>query len=132
MKISNRPFILLEVFLAISILALTLIPLSTFPYKAAKKERELLTQIECERIFGLAHAHLFTLLETSQEIPSCVDLGNYEGDLSSLGTISLQASANIHLIKEKLPYQLFAIELSLKQKQFPDQLKQFHYTHKKT
>lgn len=90
MKRCAQPFILLEIFIALTILALVIIPLSTFPFKAAKKEKEAMLAVECERIYGLAQADLLDRIETIALLEEA-DLGTYTATLSSVGSFDYNA-----------------------------------------
>ena len=110
----KRPFILLEVLIAISILALVIVPLSSFPFKAMKKEREMITLIECERIFGLVHADFLAHLQEHPSFAESIDLGDYELSLTSLGKWSYHATAELSSKKAKDQHNLYKVTLSLK------------------
>lgn len=90
----KQPFILLEIFIAISILALVIIPLSSFPYKAYQKQTESMKQVECERIYHLAYADFLSSIETNYDKDE-LDLGSFEANLSSIGKTQYNAFANI-------------------------------------
>jgi|JI9StandDraft_1071089.scaffolds.fasta_scaffold64985_2 hypothetical protein len=88
MKRRFHPFLLTEVFIAITLLALCLLPLMTFPYRAAQKEREALFSLEKERLLGVAFARLlqnkenfFSLTELLEEGALAFDLPEVTLDL---------------------------------------------------
>ena len=99
MKRIYRPFVLLEVFLAITILALAIIPLSSFPYKTYQKQTETLKQIECERISHVAYGDFLTSIDDyfSKEE---VELGEYEIDLPTIGKFPYQIVAKLDRSEE--------------------------------
>ncbi len=113
MKYRLRPFILLEVLIAISILALVIVPLSSFPFKALKKEREMLILVESERVLSLAHADLLTYLQEHPPTEKSIDLGNYELELTTLGKFSYHAMADLTSEKSKERHHLYKVTLSL-------------------
>ena len=65
MKIRKRSIILLEVFLALAILTIALLPLTSFPYQYFAKEKRLLESIERERVFDLSFRETLSLLSSS-------------------------------------------------------------------
>lgn len=110
MKIRKNHFILLEIFIAISILALVIIPLSSFPFRAAQKQSEIMKEIECERIFSLSYAKLLSEIETFIDQDE-IELGKYFVDLSSLGSYEYRAVAK--LTKEVTEKNHFLVKTTL-------------------
>ncbi len=76
MPIKKRPFVLIELFLALALMSLSLIPISSYPVKIIQKELTLLIEMQLEEISEVAFRDL--LLELSSYIdpetlePSCL------------------------------------------------------------
>lgn len=61
----KRKFILLEVFIALALISLAVIPITSYPYKIYCKELESLQKIELEHIYDLAMADFIKTLTSS-------------------------------------------------------------------
>ena len=112
MKRISHPFILLEIFIALTILALVIVPLSSFPYKAAAKEKEAMLAVECERIFGLAQADLLDRIYSLALLEEA-EIGIYTANLSNLGSFDYNAKVTFKKKKKKDQHILLASEISL-------------------
>lgn len=112
MKLIKRPFVLLEVIIAITLLALVIIPLSSFPYKAYQKQIESLKLIESERLFNLAHAEFLAHIDEyfSQDE---VELSPLKMDLANLGQIEYSPKATITREMNEEKYHLLKVKMAL-------------------
>jgi hypothetical protein len=58
MSVNRRPFILIELFLALALLSLSLIPIASHPLKIVQKELTLFIEMELEELTDLAFRDL--------------------------------------------------------------------------
>lgn len=113
MKARRHPFILLEVFLALTILSLALIPLSSFPYRTAKKDREQMMRAESERIYSLVYADFLTQCTHTHPQIGEYNLTSYQAVLPHLGSYQLSATVNIAAKKTSSHSTLYALTFQL-------------------
>jgi hypothetical protein len=66
MCIKQRPFILIELFLALALISLSLIPIASYPFKITQKEISVLIEMQLEEISEVAFRDL--LLDLSSYI----------------------------------------------------------------
>ena len=112
MKVIKRSFILLEVMIAIALLALVIIPLSSFPYKTYQKQIDLLKLVETQRLYGLAHAEFLEKIDTfySQDEAALTPLTL---DLGILGQTEYTPKASITREINEEKYQLLKVKIDL-------------------
>ncbi len=58
MHIKKRPFILLELFLALALISLSIIPIASYPFKITQKELSTLIEIQLQEIAEVAFKDL--------------------------------------------------------------------------
>ncbi len=77
MKIKKRPFILLELFLALALIALSLVPIASYPFKIYQKELTLLIEMQLQETAEIAFRDLLL------DLPSYIDTETLEPYLES-------------------------------------------------
>lgn len=119
MKRRRHGFILLEVFIAISLLTMALLPISSYPYKIFEKERKKLLAIECKRAETLVFArfvqnltdYITPLLLEQDEI--LIPLGQESIDLGKLGRYAFDVEIKITTENKNQTSYLLACEVCL-------------------
>lgn len=107
---SKKPFILLEVFLAIALLALCLIPIASSPFRHFLKQTKALKQMELERLNDVAYRdflHELPSITTFQDLPASKEgalhhlMGPYTFRVEECGDYSYQASFSYWIVAPK-------------------------------
>jgi hypothetical protein len=103
-------FLLFEVFLAIALLALCLIPIASSPFRNFIKQSNALKQMELERLSDVAYKDLlnilpsittFDSLPTTKNESTSYDLGTYKFDIEECGTYSYLANFRFWIVDPK-------------------------------
>lgn len=115
----RRSFILLEVFIAISLLTMAIIPISSYPYKVFEKEKKELLAIELKRAESLVFARFVQGL-CEHITPHLLEQGLIELELEKqwinlekLGHFPYRAKISITSENKKKSSYLLACEVSL-------------------
>lgn len=101
MRIRKHPFILFEVFLAMALLSLAIIPITSYPYKVFEKEKKELLAIELKRLEILVFAKFIKNLPSHiswqdlQQGEINVDLGIENINMKALGQFPYSAQIKI-------------------------------------
>jgi len=120
MKLHKRKlgFILLEVFIALTLLSISIIPITSYPYKVFTKEKSKLQEIELKRLDSLIFATFIQKLPelltwdalTKEEIH--LDFDIYEIDLKELGSFPYRVELAISTQKQKPSHKLLECRIS--------------------
>lgn len=104
------PFLLFEVFLAVALLALCLIPIASAPFRNFVKESNALKQMEIERLSDVAYKDLLErlpLVTTFESLPKSkdeaisYDLGPYKFTIEGSGSYLYLATFSFWIIEPK-------------------------------
>lgn len=110
----RRNFILLEVFMALALISLAVIPITSYPYKIYCKELESLQQIEREHLYDLAMASFIKALTTSltwDQVEGIHTLEKYQSIISK--ETSYPAQVNVVIENEAPNHRLLKCTLQV-------------------
>lgn len=101
---NKRPFILIELLIAISMLSLCIIPIATHPYHSYNKQLEILLEIEKERqaevlFFNLLKDFPFSWEKLPLDVQKTTPLPNIQMEIDGIGTVPLFASYRLFVHK---------------------------------
>lgn len=123
MNLKKHPFVLFEVFLALAIVAIALLPLTSYPYQYFAKEKRILQSIQRQRLYDVSYAQVLDMLGKSIAFESITQESPLELTLSpqTVGNKITPCQATILLLKPKeeeqftdnKQYKLISCELKI-------------------
>jgi hypothetical protein len=125
----RRPFILMEVLIAIALLALCLIPIASAPFRHYTKQTHALKQMELERLSDVVYRDFlkllpeltsFEALPTSRKDALRHEWGPYTFSIEGCGTYSYMAKCRFWIKAPENPekYGLLRMEIRLADRLF--------------